>query len=197
MPKQLLTQQFVQSSSFCANGAAKVDYFDTKVTGLVLKVLKSGRKTYYLRYEDDRGKKQEKKLGGADVLSLAEARRLATEKLAALAVGQDPFQAKKTMKEVPTLAAFVAQSYMPHIKTYKRSWDTDESLLRNHILPALGDLYLDQITRRHLVDLFSHHRLTTSLVNKYSVLFSIFVFYIVFHFCFPSNTHLLLSLNIK
>jgi integrase len=47
---------------------------------------------------------------------------------------------------------------MPHIKTYKRSWDTDESLLRNHILPALGDLYLDQITRRHLVDLFSHHR---------------------------------------
>jgi integrase len=158
MPKQLLTQQFVQSSSFCANGAAKVDYFDTKVTGLVLKVLKSGRKTYYLRYEDDRGKKQEKKLGGADVLSLAEARRLATEKLAALAVGQDPFQAKKTMKEVPTLAAFVAQSYMPHIKTYKRSWDTDESLLRNHILPALGDLYLDQITRRHLVDLFSHHR---------------------------------------
>ena len=47
---------------------------------------------------------------------------------------------------------------MLHIKGYKRSWDTDVSLLKNHILPALGKLYLDEINRRHMVELFAKHR---------------------------------------
>ena len=49
---------------------------------------------------------------------------------------------------------------MPHIKGYKRSWSTDETLLRNHILPKLGKLYLDEIKRQHLIEVFSEHRLT-------------------------------------
>jgi integrase len=158
MPRQNLTQQFVQSSNLCPAGTSKVDYFDTKTSGLILKVLRSGRKTFYLRYDDNRGKKQEKKLGSADVLSLSDARRMATDKLAALAMGEDPFEQQALLKSVPTFGAFVADSFMPYIKGYKRSWITDESHLRNHILPALGHLYMDAITRRHLVDLFSEHR---------------------------------------
>jgi len=160
MPRKLLTQHFVQSSNLCPAHLSKVDYFDTKVTGLLLKVLKSGRKSYYLRFQDGRGRKQEKKLGGADVVTLSEIRQHAIEQKAALAMGQDPFEDKKLLKDVPTLSAFVDTSYLPHIKTYKRSWVTDESLLRNHVLPALGHFYLDQITRRHLVDVFSTHRET-------------------------------------
>src|SRR5690554_1721231 len=122
MPKKLLTQQFVQNSNLCPDHLTKIDYFDIKVGGLLLKVLKSGRKSYYLRYEDGRGRKQEKKLGSADVLTLSEARQYAQEKQAALAMGINPFEDKKLLKDVPTFAEFVEQSYLPYVKTYKRSW---------------------------------------------------------------------------
>lgn len=43
MPKQVLTQSFVDKVK-CDSSKPKVDYFDTKVSGLVLKVLISGKK---------------------------------------------------------------------------------------------------------------------------------------------------------
>ena len=98
MPKYNLTQQFVQNSNLCPDNTAKVDYFDIKVKGLLLKVLKSGCKTYYLRFEDERAKKQERKLGSADVLTLVEARKLATEKLAMISMGESPFERKSLLK---------------------------------------------------------------------------------------------------
>ena len=36
----------------------------------------------------------------------------------------------------------VEQYYLPHVKTYKKSWDCDDSILRNHILPVLGHFKL-------------------------------------------------------
>jgi hypothetical protein len=46
----------------------------------------------------------------------------------------------------PTLEAFITQQYLPFVKTYKISWDTYESVLRNHAIPALGMLPMGQIT---------------------------------------------------
>ncbi len=37
-----------------------------------------------------------------------------------------------------TLKEFVTDHYIPYIKVAKRSWETDVSLLKNHILPFLG-----------------------------------------------------------
>jgi len=45
--------------------------------------------------------------------------------------------------------------------TFLVSLRCDEGLLRTHIQPVLGDLYLDQITKGHIVELFSN--LTTKL----------------------------------
>ncbi|MFA6700739.1 MAG: tyrosine-type recombinase/integrase [Thiomicrospira sp.] len=159
MPKLNLTQAFVDQAT-CPSDKSKVDYFDTKVTNLLLKVLPSGKKNFYIRYKNERGKIVEKRLSimDATALKLADARDLAQQYLAQIALGKDPFEMKKSLRDVPTFAQFVEQSYMPHIRGYKRSWDTDESLLRNHILPAIGKLYMDEINRRHMVGLFATHR---------------------------------------
>ena len=159
MPKILLKQSFIDQSS-CPADKQKIDYFDTRVSGLLLKVLISGTKTFYLRYKNHREKWTEKKLANATVIKLTDARELAQKKLTQIAVGDDPFTAQKLLKDVPTVREFVDQSYMPHVKSYKRSWETDFSLLKNHILPPLGNMHLDEVTLRHMVDLFSHHRLT-------------------------------------
>lgn len=158
MPKQKLSQQFVERTT--SPEAGKVDYFDTETPGLSLKVLSSGTKTFSCRYRDPRGKQVERKLGSARALKLSEARERVLDIQAKLAMGEDPFEVRRTLKNVPTFAAFVAAHYMPYIKGYKRSWETDETLLRNHVLPKIGNLYLDEIKRQHLIEIFSHHRET-------------------------------------
>ncbi|MEA2120090.1 tyrosine-type recombinase/integrase [Halovibrio sp. HP20-50] len=158
MPKQKLSQQFVERTT--PPEAGKVDYFDTETSGLSLKVLSSGTKTFSCRYRDLRGKQVERKLGSARVLKLSEARKRVLDIQAKLAMGEDPFETRRTLKQVPTFGAFVAAHYMPYIKGYKRSWATDETLLRNHVLPKLDKLYLDEIKRQHMIEVFSHHRET-------------------------------------
>jgi len=124
LPKILLKQAAVDKLS-CPMNKSKADYFDTKMPGLLLKTLSSGKKTYYLRYRDIHNKTTERKIADATVIKLADARELAQKKLTQIAMGEDPFKAQKLLKDVPTVREFVEQSYMPYIKSYKRSWTTD------------------------------------------------------------------------
>lgn len=160
MPSQNLTQSFVDRSNLCPKGKKKVDYFDLKLTGLLLKVLYSGHKTWYLRYSTDHGRMREKKLASATILTLVDARELARRYLSDIAQGNDPFDRKAAMKDIPTLSAFVNETYMPYIRSHKRSWETDQILLRAHVLPHWGHLHLDEITNRHAIKLLSDHRMT-------------------------------------
>ena len=54
---------------------------------------------------------------------------------------------------MPTLAEFVDQSYLPYAKDVKRSWKTDETILRIHVLRKFGALTLDQISNQAIADL--------------------------------------------
>jgi hypothetical protein len=47
----------------------------------------------------------------------------------------------------PTLAEFIRDQYLPYAMERKRSWKTDETMQRCHILPALGRLRLDEATQ--------------------------------------------------
>lgn len=160
MPSLNLTQSFVDRSNLCPKGKKKIDYFDLKITGLLLKVIYSGRKAWYLRYATDHGRMREKKLASASILSLADARELARDYLSDIAQGNDPFDRKAAMKTIPTLSAFINESYMPYIRSHKRSWETDKILLRAHVLPHWGHLHLDEITSRHAIKRLSEHRMT-------------------------------------
>ena len=59
---------------------------------------------------------------------------------------------------MPSLAEFVSEKYLPFIKTYKRSWGTDETVLRIHVLPPLGKMALDEITAEHIIALIARMR---------------------------------------
>jgi integrase len=67
-------------------------------------------------------------------------------------MGEDPWEAKAELKQVPLVESFIYESFLPFIKTYKRSWDTDLSLLKNHVVPAFGRLYMDEVEKRHIID---------------------------------------------
>lgn len=153
MPKLNLTQGFVRKSEI-QKGLASVDYYDERMPGLLLKVLSSGRKTYYIRYKNLKKVSCQRKIGNAVILKLSEARALARRKLAEVAMGGDPFTGKSEILS-PTLEAFAANDYIPYVKTYKKSWEMDISRIRNHLLPYFGAVRMKDIEKRDVVQLIN------------------------------------------
>jgi integrase len=157
MSRVHLSLAFVKSA-FCPAGLKKVDFFDRNQRGFLLEVRCSGGKTYYQRYTDDRGRERQFKIGPADVLSLSAARRKGRQVQAEALVGDDPQNRRIEMRAIPTLAELVRDRYLPHVKSYKRSWCTDETVLRIHILPVLGPQYIDQIRAEQIAVLVGRMR---------------------------------------
>ena len=89
-----------------------------------------------------------------------QARHIARATLNQITTGQDPCAERKAARSVPTFAAFVEEQYLPHVKTYKRSWGTDVSLLNNHLLPRFAKRYMDDITRQDIVKMHRERKAT-------------------------------------
>ena len=157
MPVVELTSAFVRQAP-CPTGQRKVDYFDSKQRGFLIEIRCSGRKTYYQRYCDERGRERQFKIGRADALTAEQARRSARSILARAVLGENPQLRRQELRSIPSLAEFVAEKYLPFIKTYKRSWGTDETVLRIHVLPSLGKMALDEITAEHIIALIARMR---------------------------------------
>lgn len=172
MPKIELTAPFVRHCQ-CPPGARRVDFFDTAVPGFLLEVRCTGGKTFYQRYRDQSGRERQFKIGPAHVLTVSQARRKARAVLAEAILGQDPQQERQERRSIPTLAEFIRDSYLPYAKNVKRSWQTDETILRIHILPRFGALPLDQISNQSIADLLSRLRevgYASGTVNRVLVL---------------------------
>jgi integrase len=157
MPQIVLTQELADSLQ-CPSDRLKLDFTDLHTRGLVLEIRRSGGKTYYVRYTDSRGKQRMYRLGDATVLTLAQSRKKCKAVLNSIAMGNDPLASKRALKSIPTFAEFIDAQYLPHVRAYKKSWQTDVSLLKNHLLPRFGRTYLDQITRQDIVKMHADRK---------------------------------------
>jgi integrase len=150
MAKLKLTQTRVNDAT-CPLDKKRADWFDTDCKGLVLEARITGGKTYHLRYQDSRGHTRQLSLADARDVTLTQARALADKARNQVAMGEDPKEDKKTAKSVPTFASFIEERYLPYVKGYKKSWDSDDSYLRNHILPAFGKKYMDEVRNQDVI----------------------------------------------
>lgn len=157
MAQIYLNAGFIKAA-ICPAEKKKVEFHDVFCKGLFLEARISGGKTYYLRYRDKRGRQRQIKLGDSRDLLLSDARKLADEKRRSIALGEDPLEIKSDSKKTPTFSAFINEQYLPHVKSYKRSWASDVSLLNNHLLPRFSNKYLDEISRQDIVKMLSDRR---------------------------------------
>ncbi|SMP82343.1 protein of unknown function, partial [Desulfonatronum zhilinae] len=130
MPKVHLRPAFVASPPL-PKDKPKVDYFDTQLAGFLLEVRATGTSTYYLRYRDKAGKIKQFRIGNPDSITLEEARSKAKSMKKQTVIGFDPRDVQKRMKAIPTFRDFVNNQYLPHVKTYKRSWKLDKAGIEN------------------------------------------------------------------
>lgn len=77
-----------------------------------------------------------------------------------IALGEDIGESKVLLKAVPSISDFIHERYLPFVAGYKRSWECDRGLFKNHVEPRWGKKYLDQITKADLISLFAEHRKT-------------------------------------
>jgi integrase len=125
------------------------EYSDTQVVGLKLLVNKAGRKFFYLRYTINK-RKRGIKIGEFGPMSLIEARSRCNELKASINNGIDPQEEKQQLQQIPAFREFANKHYLPHAYANKRSAKADESKLRLHLLPLLGNRRIDQITPQEL-----------------------------------------------
>jgi len=159
MAKVHLTQSFIKTAT-CPAGRKKMEYFDTVDRSFSYEVRTSGEGSYYQRYRDQRGRLRQIRIGRECDLSLAEARKLAREIRRKVALGEDPLAEKRELRSGITFAQFIIEQYLPFIKSYKRSWQTDVSILNNWLTPRFGDRYLDEISRQDIIRLMADRSAT-------------------------------------
>ena len=143
MPKVKLSQKFT-NEAVCEDGKNKTDYYDTATTGLILETRSSGKKTYYLRYRTEHNKLKQIKIAAAEDVSFDKAQKAAQKMKGRIALGEDPLAERQAKRTIPTLAEY-SERYLDFAKGAKKSWETDLSFLRNHILPVWGNRHLDEI----------------------------------------------------
>lgn len=150
------------------SASAMTEYSDTDVVGLKLAVGTTGRKYFSHRYTF-RGRKRVLRLGEYDAISVKEARQMVNDNKSLLGKGKDPADERNRQKEMPTLAEFAKDDYLPHARLRKRSVRDDEAKLRGEIGKRLGKVPLDQITRRDVMNLHEAMRNKTSpaTANRY------------------------------
>jgi integrase len=170
MATMRLTRTLVSDIPDLAPGSRKRRIYDDRITGFCLEQHASGRKTFWLRYQNGRRRTREIKIGRYGDITVDQARKRAEELKAKIALGGDPAGDLDRLRGIPTFAAFVTDRLIPHLRETIRSHAEYEAMFRLRLVPALGLLQLDQITfadvatvRRNLMA----EGLSNARVNRY------------------------------
>jgi integrase len=120
--------------------------WDTKQSGLALRVQPTGAKRWYAIYSRH-GRPRWLRLGDANAIGLSDARLLAGETMLAVARGADPAAEKKAERGAGTFADLAAKYVEQYAKKHNKSWEQGAALVRRHAIPRWGKLQAASITR--------------------------------------------------
>jgi len=120
--------------------------WDTQQRGLALRVWPSGRRSWYLVYRRH-GRPRWYHIGAADVVGLADARKLAAETMLDVIRGRDPAAEKRAARGAGTFAELAERYREEYARKKNKSWQQADYLVRRYLLPAWGKLSAESITR--------------------------------------------------
>ncbi|MGD9740737.1 MAG: tyrosine-type recombinase/integrase [Bauldia sp.] len=149
-------------------------FWDDSLPGFGVKVSAGGRKTWVIQYRVGRESKR-RSLGSADTIALDRVRRRAGDILAAIRLGEDPFEEEAPS---PTFNA-VADQFLATVEAKKapRTAQDYREKLDRHIRPAFGSRPLREISRADIEIWHEGIRRTPRTANyALAVLVAVFTF---------------------
>ena len=135
-----------------------------ELRGFGVRVKPSGVRTFLIQYRNRRGQTRRYSLGQYGRVTVEEARREAKIKLAEVARGEDPSEARRIARDARTVAdlcdSYMRDAYSGRIMYRGRpkkasTLKVDEGRIRRHIKPLVGKKQIDELTRRD-VERFLH-----------------------------------------
>ncbi|MBU5613744.1 tyrosine-type recombinase/integrase [Geomonas azotofigens] len=117
--------------------------------GFAICVYPSGVKSWMFIYSID-GMRRYISLGNYPGVSLGDAKSKYHKMWEVWKNGKDP-GAKPIREVVPTVKTLVEEYLTKHAKPKKRSWKTDERLLRKELLPLWGKLKVNDVRKRDVI----------------------------------------------
>lgn len=172
-----LTKRFADGAEYegekLASGWSRCVYWDDEVAGFGLRVFPSGKKSFVLLYRA-RGRKRQVTLGVYGVLTVQKARKRARRMLVEVVDGSDPLEVRRKRRSAPTVAKLAERYMEEHARPKKRplSVESDERLLRIHILPRLGRHRVADVDRAAVSELHHAMRETPTQANRALALLS-------------------------
>jgi len=171
-----LTQAFARRI-VCPADKQKIEYFDSEIRGFLLDVRISGGKTYYLRTTTQDGKRKYHRIGDATILTEQEARLKAIKLKRSIEEGKDVIIDTIPDKQtVPTIIEFYQEHYLPHIQKHIKSWKSNHSMFKVHILPLFGSLSMNDLKKLDIMkahrEMLEKKRLKPSTANKFLIFLS-------------------------
>lgn len=145
---------WVQGDYKIPMGRARATLSDGVCKGLSLEIRKNGEGSWRFRFSFN-GVPQCITLGSLKEVSLERARALVFSNKEALKSGAALFQLQRGVGKTvrcPKYIDFIDHKYYPYIKTYKRSPQSDQTLLNNHLLPEFGQLKMNEITHVQILN---------------------------------------------
>jgi integrase len=142
LPSKRITKRAVDAL-ICPEGRERIFLWDEELNGFGVAAFPSRKKTYFIQYRQH-GRTRRFAIGEHGVLTPDEAREKARQDLAAVAKGQDPIDARRKEREVPTFEKasndFLA-SFKRQIEAGERKLTTYKAYritLDEHVLPEIG-----------------------------------------------------------
>lgn len=135
---------------------AEKTYMETEPDGLYIRVFPSGKKSFLTVFSFD-GKQQWLTLGRYPDLSLARARKKISEIREQVANGINPTLEKQQQRaeriNAPTVEQFAAEYLKRWAYRHKKSAKEDERILHKDVIPHMGKMKLQDVTRRDVIAL--------------------------------------------
>jgi integrase len=131
----------------------RATYYDAKIPKLALRVTSKGAKTFYV-VKRSGCEMVWLKLGTFPDMTAEQASKEAERILGSFAHGQNPAEVRRAKKVEPTFAELFKEYGERHgIK--KRSWNTDESIYKNHLKKPLASRKLTAVSRESVSRILS------------------------------------------
>ena len=154
MPKRAAPLKAKTIQHLKANGTAQRTVVDGLVPGLRIRVSKTGRKTWSVRYKAN-GKRRKLKLGTYPATSLKEARERARKVFARVEKGEDPARDRDDRRAGKNTFEALAREVLAvkEKQTRESTHRERERIVESELIPAWGDRPAGEIKRRDVIEL--------------------------------------------
>jgi integrase len=141
----------------------RLEYRDTEVKGLCLRVTDRGGKTFSVHKRVKNGALQRITIGSHPAVSVEQARKIALEHLSMLATGMSVADKRRRKRLEMTFGDLFGAYYAHHSKPNKRSSDDDMRHYQMHIKKCLDLKKLSEIERIDVANMHAQITLTAKI----------------------------------